>query len=102
MLTDYVYEIIDEIETHPMKKKLDDIKEKIENDATSKRLMKEFHLAKENYEKYNLKDDFIKAKEKLFSNNLLKEYIDIQNNMNILMLKINKRIKDIIMSVTKK
>lgn len=101
-MTDYAYEIIDEIENSYDKKKLDDIKKKIESSSEAKKLIKEFYLTKENYEKYNLKDDFIKAKEKLFSNDLLKEYISIQNDVNLLMLKINKRIKDITRSVTKK
>lgn len=101
-MTDYVYEIIDEIENSNDKKRLDDIKKKIESSSEAKRLIKEFYLAKEDYEKYNLKDDFLKAKEKLFSNDLIREYINIQNEVNLLMLNINKRIKDITRSVTKK
>lgn len=101
-MTDYVYEIIDEIENSNDKKRLDDIKKKIEGSSEAKKLIKEFYLAKEDYEKYNLKDDFLKAKEKLFSNDLIREYINIQNEVNLLMLNINKRIKDITRSVTKK
>ena len=101
-MTDCVYEIIDEIENSNDKKRLDDIKKKIEGSSEAKKLIKEFYLAKEDYEKYNLKDDFLKAKEKLFSNDLIREYINIQNEVNLLMLNINKRIKDITRSVTKK
>ncbi len=90
-----VYEIIDEIEKSKLKKKLDIIKDKISNDKEAKELIKKFNIAKENYEKYNLKEEFLLAKKALFDNYLLNEYLSIQNEINILMLCINKRIKNI-------
>ena len=47
---------------------------------------------KENYEKYNLKEEFIKAKEDMLKNELIKEYVMIQNKVNMLTLQINNRI----------
>ena len=90
-----VYKIIDRLEDNDLIKELKNIKDKIKSDENVKKLIKEFNLAKENYEKYNLKDDFLLAKEKLLKNEILKRYIEIQNEINLLSLEINKRIKDI-------
>ena len=46
----------------------------------------------EKYEKYNLKEEFIKAKEDMLKNELIKEYVMIQNKVNMLTLQINNRI----------
>ena len=55
-------------------------------------LIDKFNYAKENYEKYNLKEEFIKAKEDMLKNELIKEYVMIQNKVNMLTLQINNRI----------
>ena len=68
------------------------IKEKIKSDYDAKCLIDKFNHAKENYEKYNLKEEFIKAKEDMLKNELIKEYVMIQNKINMLTLQINNRI----------
>lgn len=90
-----IYKVIDEIEKSKLKKKLNIVKYKISNDKNAKELIEKFNMAKENYEKYNMKEEFLLAKKALFDNNLLNEYLSIQNEINILMLSINKRIKNI-------
>ena len=91
-----VYEIIDKLDNSTIINNLKELKTKINNDDKIKKLIKDFNLAKENYEKYNLKNDFVSAKEKLLNNDILKRYIDIQNEINLLSLEINKRINMLI------
>ena len=47
------------------------------------------------YDKYNVKEDFIEAKKSLMDNKLIKEYLSIQNDINMLILHINDRINKI-------
>ncbi len=88
-MMDKVYSIIDNIETLDIRKKLKKIKEEIRNDDTAKKLIKKFNNAKELYEKYNYKDEFLLAKKELMSNELIKSYIEIQNEFKLLGLYIN-------------
>lgn len=101
-MIDKVYEIIDVIEDTKLKKDLVNIKDKIKQDSKLKTLLKEFEIAKENYEKYSLGNEYINKKKELLDNNVLKTYINIQNEINILSLKINKRINDITKGITDK
>lgn len=96
------YEILDDIDNSSFKKRLYEIKEAINKDNEAKKLIKEFNNAKELYEKFHLEEEFLKAKEKLLKNELIKEYINIQNSINLLALKINNRIKKIIDGTTNK
>ncbi len=97
-----VYEIIDDIDSSKLKERLDNIKKSIRNDEKAKNLIKRFKKAKENYEKYDLKEAFLIAKKDLLNNYLLKEYIDIQSKINILTLQINNRISKITKGITNK
>ena len=90
-----VYEIIEDINNLDIKKRLDEIKDKIRNDKEIKRLINKFNQSKELYEKYNLKDEFINSKKELMNNEIIKKYLDIQNEFNLLMLKINNRLNKI-------
>ena len=90
------------IEKSEFKKRLDEIKIKINCDNDAKKLIKKFEEAKELYEKFNVKEDFMKAKKDLLSNELLKEYINLQEQINLLTLKINNRIKKVTKGVTNK
>lgn len=72
------------------------------NNKEAKTLIKKFELAKENYEKYGLKEEFITAKVDLLKNELVKEYVEIQNEINLLTMQINNRIKMITDGITKK
>mgnify|MGYP004518611537 CR=1 FL=1 len=90
-----VFKIIDDIEKSDIKKRLDSIKKEIQSNEDIKKLIKDFNEKKELYEKYNLKDDFIAAKSKLLSNSIVREYINIQNEINLLSMEINKKLNDI-------
>ena len=90
------YNIMDELENNKLIKRLKDLKKIIKNDKTITKLIKDFELAKENYEKYNLKEDLIKKKSELVKNEIINEYISIQNEINLLTMKINKRINMLI------
>lgn len=90
-----IFKIIDDIEKSDIKKRLDSIKKEIQSNEDIKKLIKDFNEKKELYEKYNLKDDFIAAKSKLLSNSIVREYINIQNEINLLSMEINKKLNDI-------
>lgn len=95
MIIGKVYKVIDKIESSSLKNRLDNIKNNIYNDNNAKIAINNFNKAKEMYEKYNIKDDFIKAKTELFKNELINEYLNIQNEINKLSIKINNNIKNI-------
>lgn len=90
-----IYEIIDGINNLDIKKRLDEIKTKIKNDKEINKLINKFNESKELYEKYNLKDEFINSKKELMNNEIIKKYLEIQNEFNLLMLKINNRLNKI-------
>ena len=92
---DKVYDFIDIFNDSDLKKELDNIKEKINNDKGAKDLINRFNNAKEFYEKYNYKEKFVKTKKELINNPLIKRYLEIQNEINLLSLKINDRINKI-------
>lgn len=96
-----VYEIIETFDNSNIKKRLDIVKNEIRNDDTCKILIRKFNNAKELYEKYNYKDEFIKAKKELLESKLIKEYIDIQNEINMLIMYINSKINEITKTITK-
>ena len=89
---DKIYDIIDNINNLDITKKMEVIKEEIRNDEVAKKLIKKFNNAKELYEKYNYKEDFIIAKKELMSNELIKAYIEIQNEFKLLGIYINNKI----------
>ena len=90
-----VYEIIDEIENSSLKKNLDEIKNEINNNEAVKKLLRNFEDAKKLYKKYNKKDEFLKLKKEVMENDLIKRYLEIQKEINIITLTINKRINKI-------
>lgn len=94
-MMDKVFKIIDDIEKSNIKKRLDSIKKEIQSNEEIKTLIKNFNNKKELYEKYNLKDDFIEAKSKLLSNSIIREYISIQNEINLFSMEINKKLNEI-------
>lgn len=94
-MNEKVYEIIDAIEKTDIRKKLTEIKEEIKTNGLSKKIISEFNEAKAMYEKYGYNDDFIKAKVKLMKDPLIKSYLSIQNEINMLSLYINNKIKEI-------
>lgn len=89
------YEIIDKIEKSDFKKNISDIKQKISNSSKTKKIIEEFNSAKELYEKYGYKEEFVKAKIKLLKDPLISQYIQLQNKINMLTIQINNRIKSI-------
>lgn len=91
-----VFEIIDKIEKLDIINELKKVKEEIRKDDIALSLIKKFNNAKEMYEKYKIKDDYIKAKKELMNNDLIKKYLNIQSEINMLTLYINNRINEII------
>lgn len=89
------YEIIDKIEKSDFKKNISDIKQKISNSSKTKKIIQEFNSAKELYEKYGYKEEFVKAKIKLLKDPLISQYIQLQNKINMLTIQINNRIKSV-------
>ena len=101
-MVENAYEVVDLIEKSEFKKILIEVKRKINKEKDVKKLIKNFEEVKELYEKFNVKEDFMKAKNDLLSNELLKEYINLQEQINLLTLKINNRIKKVTKGVTNK
>lgn len=94
-MVEKTYEVIDYIENSDLKKRLDEVKEMINKSYNTKKLIESFNNAKVLYERYNTKDDFIRAKVDLLKDPLVKEYVDLQNKINLLTIKINERISKI-------
>ena len=99
-MIDKVYEIIGDIEKSNLKKNLDNIKNKIENDKEIKKLIKDFNEKKSLFENYNVKEDFIKSKTNLLKNEVISEYIKLQNEINLITMHINKRINNLTRNTT--
>ena len=94
-MEDKIYEIINEIEKTNLNERISKIKQELKENKISMKLIDEFNNAKELYEKYNYKDEFIKAKVKLMKDPIIKRYLDIQNEINMISLYINKKIEEI-------
>lgn len=94
-MVEKAYEIIDKIEKSDFKKNISDIKQKISNSSKTKKIIQEFNSAKELYEKYGYKEEFVKAKIKLLKDPLISQYIQLQNKINMLTIQINNRIKSV-------
>ena len=90
-----VYKLIDEIESSTLKRNLDEIKKEINNNSNVKRLLRNFEDAKKLYERYNTKEEFLRLKKEVMQNDLIKRYLNIQNEINMLTLIINKRLNKI-------
>lgn len=94
-MQDKVFDIIDDIEKEDKIIRLKKIIKEIRSDDKALSLIKSFNNAKMLYDKYNVKEDFIEAKRNLMDNELIKEYLSIQNDINMLILHINDRINKI-------
>lgn len=100
-MVEKTYEVIDYIENSDLKKRLDEVKEMINESYNTKKLIESFNDAKVLYERYNTKDDFIRAKVDLLKDPLVKEYVGLQNKINLLTIKINERISKITKGATR-
>ncbi len=87
-----LYRVIDDIETSDINKRLASIKEEILNDDTAKMLIEKFNIAKELYERNNAIEPFKEAKASLMNNDLIKRYLEIQNDINLLTMYINNKL----------
>lgn len=94
-MQDEIYKIIDKLENNDLIKELKDLKKKILSSDEALSLIKRFNESKENLEKYNLKDDFIKNKKELMENKLIKRYLELQNEVKMLAMYINDKINSI-------
>ena len=90
-----LYKVIDSIESSNIKKRMDKIKNEISNDKNKLDLINKFNQAKMLKEKYDLDEEFIRLKKELFKDEIISEYLKLQNQINMLTLYINKKIKDI-------
>ena len=88
-----VYKIIDSIESSNIKKRLDKIKYEINNDKNRLDLIRRFNTAREKIEMYGINEEFIKLKKELFKDEVIAEYLKLQNEINMLTLYINKKLK---------
>lgn len=95
MMNEKAYEIIDTINDDLLVKKLKEIKLKIMSDKDAKKLIDDFNQAKNRYEKYNVKDELLKAKKALINNELINRYLSIQKEINMLSMLINQRLERI-------
>ena len=95
-MIDKIYEAIDTINNSNMINRLNELKEIINGNNEIKNKINNFYNAKDLYEKYNYKDDYLKEKLNLFDDPIIKEYLDIQNEINLISIYINNNIKDII------
>jgi len=95
MMNEKAYEIIDTINDDLLVKKLKEIKLKITSDKDVKKLIDDFNQAKNRYEKYNVKDELLKAKKALINNELINRYLSIQKEINMLSMLINQRLERI-------
>lgn len=94
-MQDKIFEVIDYLDSSNLKKQLDIVKNKINKNTNSKKLIDNFNKEKELYEKYGTFSSLIEAKVKLMKDPLIKEYISLQNKVNMLSIYINKKINDI-------
>ena len=94
-MQDKIFEVIDYLDSSSLKRQLEIVKDKIKRNGNSKKLIDNFNKEKELYEKYGTFSSFIEAKVKLMKDPLIKEYISLQNKVNMLSIYINKQINDI-------
>lgn len=94
-MQDKIFEVLDYLDSSNLKKQLDIVKNKINKNTNSKKLINDFNKEKSLYEKYGYSNSFIEAKVKLMKDPLIKEYINLQNKVNMLSIYINKKINDI-------
>ena len=99
-MDDKVYKIIDQLKKDELIGKIDVIKKEILADKNAVTLIKKFNESKELYEKYGYSKDLIEDKVKLMQNELIKRYLEIQNEINMLSLYINKKIDELIKNTT--
>ena len=99
-MDDKVYEIIKQLKNQELISKIDDIKKDILEDKETLSLIEKFNKSKEYYEKYGYSKDLIEDKVKLMQNELIKRYLEVQNEINMLSLYINKKINEITKNTT--
>ena len=95
-----VTKILDELNEEDIVLSLKKIKEKIKRDETAKALIDKFIESKKLYEEYGYNKDFIQDKINLMENKLIKKYLEIQNEINLLSVYINKKIEEITKNTT--
>ena len=81
------YKLLDTLDNSEVIKKLTKYKKILENDVEVLSLVKKINNEEDNLKK-------IKLKQKLYSNNNYKNYIDAYNELNYIVLKINKKISE--------
>ncbi len=95
------FDIIDKIESSKLSLRLKEVKRMIKEDEKIINLLNEFNKAKEEYQTYGISDKYKLLKQKLMCNKIVKEYLTIQNQINLLSLHINMRMKSLIKTTCK-
>ena len=80
-----LYNLIDELENCDLIKKLEENKKKINEDEELQSLIKIFNKSKE-----KLDSDLKDAKTNLYSNDVIREYLTYEQELNLIIFKLNK------------
>lgn len=86
-----LYNLIDELENCDLIKKLEESKKKINEDEELQSLIKIFNKSKE-----KLDSDLKDAKTNLYSNDVIREYLTYEQELNLIIFKLNKKLNALI------
>ncbi len=86
-----LYNLIDELENCDLIKKLEENKKKINEDEELQSLIKIFNKSKE-----KLDSDLKDAKTNLYSNDVIREYLTYEQELNLIIFKLNKKLNALI------
>lgn len=92
--------IINDLNNNDIILKLKEIKKEIKKDELATSLITKFNESKKLYETYGYSKDLIQDKINLMENKLIKKYLEIQNEINLLSIYINKKIEEITKNTT--
>ena len=95
-----VTKILEDLDNNDIIMKLKELKKEIKNDETAISLINKFNSSKLIYETYGYSKDLIQDKVNLMENSLIKKYLEIQNEINLLSIYINKKIEEITKNIT--
>lgn len=86
-----LYNLIDEIENSYLIKKLESNKKEISEDSKIQELIKIFDEKKKNFDK-----DLQIAKINLYSQNIIREYLSCEQELNLIIIRLNQKLNKLI------
>ena len=86
-----LYNLIDEIENSDLIKQLDNNKQKINENNEVQELITIF-----NEKKKNINEDLQIAKIKLYNNDIIREYLSCEQELNFIIMRLNKKLNNLI------